>query len=227
LDGQSGQDLGELLAVGRIGLLGRLIEEHDRGRVLPRPVGRVFVVLRLVGIAPGGIFRRRREGLDVAVAGMDALGQVLHHRERGVVGHVDREHLHLGEQRVDVGLIDVGGEIAAPQARIHRLRLGLQDLGHDLGVVGLEQLRPGLADDLDVRRELLQVQHELAGGIAAIGIVGRAGRPLLQPLGLGDACRVTRTDDRVVDALPHAAEGVRNVLLRISRQRRCFRAGMD
>ncbi len=160
------------------------VEEHHRGRVLPRPVGRIFVVLRLVGIAPGGILRRRREGLDVAVAGMDALRQVLHHRERGVVGHVDREHLHLAEHRVDVGLVDVGGEIAAPQARIQRLRLGLQDLGHHFGVVGLEQLWPGLADDLDVGREALQVQRELAGGVAAIGIVRRAGRPLLQALGL-------------------------------------------
>ena len=95
----------------------------------------------------------------------------------------------------------IGGEIAAPQAGVQRLRLGLQDLGDDLGVVGLEQFRPGLADDFDVGREALQVGHELAGGVAAVGIVGRAGRPLLQALGLGDRGGIAAADDRIVDAL--------------------------
>ena len=227
LDGQPAHRLRDLLAVGGIGLLRGLREQHDRGGVLPRPVGRIFVVFRLVGIAPGRILRRRRKRLDVAVAGVNALRQVLDHGQRGVVGHVDREHLHLAEHRVDVGLVDIGGEIAAPQAGIQRLRLRLQDLGHDFGVIGLEQLWPGFADDLDVRREALQVQRELAGGIAAIGIVRRAGRPFLQALGFRDRRRVAAADDGIVNALARGAERVRDVLLGIGGQRRGFRAGVN
>src|SRR4029078_12960567 len=41
-DGQSLQHFGELGTIRRVGLLGRRSEELNRGRVLPRPVGRVL-----------------------------------------------------------------------------------------------------------------------------------------------------------------------------------------
>src|SRR5205085_7366875 len=59
-------------------------------------------------------------------------------------------------------------------------------LGHDLGVIRLEQLWPGVADDLDIGRELLEVVDELSRRIAAIGIVRRTRRPFFQSLGFGE-----------------------------------------
>ncbi len=145
---------------------------------------------------------------------MNALRQVLHHRERGVISHVDGEHFHLAEHRVDIGLIDIRGEIAAPQAGIERLRFRLQDLGDDFRVVRLKQLRPGLADNFDIGCKALEIQRELAGGIAAVGVVGRAGRPFLQALGFRNRRRVAAADDRVVHALARSAERIGDVLLR-------------
>jgi hypothetical protein len=111
------------------------------------------------------------------------------------VSHVDREHLHLAEQGVDVGLIDVGGEVTAPQRGIHCLRFCLQYLGHNLGVVGLEKFGPGIADNFDIRRELFEVVNKLSRRIAAIGIIRRARRPFLQSLRLGDRRGITAADD--------------------------------
>ena len=158
---------------------------------------------------------------------MNALWQVLDHRKRGVVGHVDGEHLHLAEQRIDICLINVGGQVAAPQRGIQRLGLGLQNLGHDLGVIGLEQFRPGVADDFDIWRKLFKVVDKLCRRIAAVSIIGRTRCPSLQSLRLGNGCRIAPADDRVMDALTRGAERIRNVLFRIGRQRRGFRIGVD
>ena len=94
---------------------------------------------------------------------MDAFRQFLDNRQRRVVRHVRRESLGLLEQPVDIALIDEGGEVTAPKAGIQSLRLDLQNLGKDLRVVGLEQLGPSFADDLDPRCELLEVNLEEAG----------------------------------------------------------------
>ena len=67
----------------------------------------------------------------------------------------------------------------------------------------------------------------LTGGIAAIGVVGRTGRPFLQALGLGDRRCVAAADDRVMHALARGAERVGNVLLGIGGQRRGFRVGVN
>ena len=158
---------------------------------------------------------------------MDAFGEIFHHRQRGVVGHVDREHFHLTKQRVDVGLVDIGRQIAAPEASIERLRFSLEDLGDDLGVVGLEQFWPGLADNFDVGRKALQIKPELSGGVAAIGIVGRAGRPFLQAFCLRNRRCVAAANDRVMHALACGAEGIGDMLLGIGRQRRGFRVGVN
>ena len=105
------------------------------------------------------------------------------------------------------------------KAGIERLRFGLQDFGEDFGVVGLEQLRPGFADDLHVRIEVFDVGHELGGGVAAIGIIRRRGHPFGQAFGLGHLRRIGAADDGVVHALAGEAEGVRQPQFRISAER--------
>ena len=163
VDGKPGQYLGKFSPIGRVSNLGCCCKELHRRRALPRPVRRVFVILFTVCVAPGGVCRRFRECIDVAVLRMDAFRQFLDNRQGRIVRHVRRESLRLLEQRIDIALIDEGGEVAAPEAGIQSLRLYLQNLGKDLRVVGLEQLGPSFADDLDPGCELLEVLLEEAG----------------------------------------------------------------
>ena len=74
---------------------------------------------------------------------------------------------------------------------------------------------------------MLQILDELGGGVAAIGVVRRAGHPLLDVLRLGDLRRVGAADDRVVHALASDAEAVRDADLGIGGERGRLGVGVD
>ena len=91
-------------------------------------------------------------------------------------------------------------------ARVNRLRFGLQDLGQLLGVVGLEELRPALADEFCVLMEMLQEFEEELVAVAAIGVVRRAAHPLVEAFVLGDLAGIETSGHAIMNALARRAE---------------------
>ena len=61
-------------------------------------------------------------------------------------------------------------------------------------------------DDLDIS-ELLEELQVLRGGVATVGVVRRAGRPLVELLGIGEFGQIDAAGHCVVHALARDAEG--------------------
>jgi hypothetical protein len=79
---------------------------------------------------------------------MHAGGHALERLQDGVIGEVDPEEGDLLEEAVEAALLHEGHEIAGPQRRVAGLRLVLEHLGDEGGVVGLEDwARPGRSSD--------------------------------------------------------------------------------
>ena len=87
----------------------------------------------------GGI----RKGLEVARRRLNAGRQILDRGQHGIVD-VGRRHRHLREQCIDIALVHERREVAGIEKRKQSLRLGLDQLGDDLGEVGLAELGPSI-----------------------------------------------------------------------------------
>ena len=80
-------------------------------------------------------------------------------------------HRHALAQATRAALVDEAFEVAVPEARMQRLRLGGQQRGNLRAELAREQLRKQLLLDLRLRRQHVHRADEVAPGILAPGVV--------------------------------------------------------